>query len=85
MKKAFLCIAVLCTLIFGISCSQGKRYGILEYQKNDITAECTVNGKYDVKMQKAVSDFQKQFGLSGLGFDKNTWDLLTEIYNKMKA
>ena len=49
------------------------------------TSRPDVNGKYDVKMQKAVSDFQKQFGLSGLGFDKNTWDLLTEIYNKMKA
>lgn len=48
MKKAFLCIAVLCALIFGISCSQGKRYGIIEYQNNDITAECTVNGKYGV-------------------------------------
>ncbi len=44
-----------------------------------------INGKYDAKMQKSVSDFQKQFHLPQNGFDKNTWDQLTKIYNEIKA
>lgn len=48
MKKAFLCIVVLLAAVFAISCTGNRRYGILDYQENDITAECTVNGKYDV-------------------------------------
>ena len=48
MKKAFFCIIVLIGTVFAMSCADDRRYGILDYQKNDITAECTVNGKYDV-------------------------------------
>ena len=44
-----------------------------------------INGEYDAKMQKSISDFQKQFNLPQNGFDKNTWDQLTRIYNEIKA
>lgn len=45
-----------------------------------------INGAYDVEMQNAVSDFQKQFHLSQQnGFDKTAWDKLTQIYNEIKA
>lgn len=46
MKKIVLIlIAASAMLLF--SCV-GKSYGILDYQNNDITAECTVNGKYSI-------------------------------------
>ena len=44
-----------------------------------------VNGLYDQKMQKAISDFQAIFNLPQGAFDKATWDTLTRIYNEIKA
>lgn len=63
MKKSLLCVAVLFALVFGISCTQERRYGILDYQENDITANCTVNGKYDVTIV-SKKDFQSLSVLS---------------------
>ena len=48
MKKAFLCVIVLLVTVCAVSCAGNSSYGILDYQKNDITAECTVNEKYNV-------------------------------------
>lgn len=49
MKRLFLIL-----LFFGcflmLSCQ--AEYGILGYQEKDIVAECTVNGKYKVEIQK---------------------------------
>ncbi len=47
MKKLIL-IFVFC--IFLCSCKQ--EYNILSYQENDIVANCTVNGKYNVNIIK---------------------------------
>lgn len=44
-----------------------------------------INGRYDQKTQTAVSDFQTQFGIPQNGFDKNTWDQLSRIYNEVNA
>ncbi len=43
------------------------------------------NGRYDAKTQTAISDFQSAFNLPQNGFDKNTWDTLTRIYNEIKS
>ena len=44
-----------------------------------------INGLYDAKTQKAISDFQTAFNLPQNEFDKNTWDTLTKIYNEIKS
>lgn len=42
-----------------------------------------INGEYDAKMQNSIFDFQKQFNLPLQEPDKNTWDMLTQIYNEI--
>lgn len=51
MKKIIcLCFSVVFCLTF-ISCTE-REYGILFYQDNKITAECTVNDKYNIVITK---------------------------------
>ena len=40
-----------------------------------------LTGVYDAQTQRAVLDFQKQFNLPQTGFNKETWEALTKIYN----
>ncbi len=40
-----------------------------------------LTGVYDAQTQRAVLDFQKQFNLPQTGFNKETWETLTKIYN----
>lgn len=50
MKRLFFILLFFSTLfLFGCAHSE---YGILEYQNNDITAVCTVNGEYNVSITK---------------------------------
>ena len=48
MKRAVLLIFILLTLLTG--CRQ--EYGILDYQTNNISAECVINEKYKVLIDK---------------------------------
>lgn len=50
MKKLIVSVLLL-SLIFVCGC--GREYGILDYQSKDISAECIVNKKYRVVIEKA--------------------------------
>lgn len=44
-----------------------------------------INGRFGKKTQEAILDFQKQFNILQNGFNKETWNRLSEIYNDIKA
>ena len=48
MKRLFFILLFFCVILCGC---QGK-YGILEYQDKNILAECLVNGKYKIEIEK---------------------------------
>ncbi len=42
-----------------------------------------VTGVYDAETERAISEFQRQFNLPQTGFNKETWETLTKIYNEI--
>lgn len=42
-----------------------------------------VTGVYDAETQEAIRSFQRQFNLPETGFNKETWETLTKIYNEI--
>jgi len=53
MKRLFTVLLLFLTVLM---CSCQKEYGILDYQKGSITAECVINGKYTVEIAKRAED-----------------------------